>query len=333
MTRKGYYLTLSHAIVVRMATTKKSTKAKTKTTKRPSTKKSTSKQTSAKKPAAVKSTKPTKSVKATVQKPAKVKKPRTKLTETQLLRRLNGVSAFVHLAGAVAVGILMGNYFQQIVTGLVVKDELASGQETVFVPAIHHLYDANLRWCLVVLLVAGAILPLIQLRRSAAYDLSVKARRNPLRWADKAIISGVMLTVVAMLSGVQDFMTLKVIGGLIVVTALLGWLSERQNADPKSKPDYSAFGISLLSGMLPWLIILGYAAATPIWGMIRSPWYVYALYAVVFASSAAYAINGYNYVRRFRNWTNYAVVERNYIVIDILARASFAVILIIGLSK
>jgi hypothetical protein len=227
----------------------------------------------------------------------------------------------------------MGNYFQQIVTGLVVKDELASGQETVFVPAIHHLYDANLRWCIVALLVAGAIMPLLQLRRRGAYDLAVKSRRNPLRWADKAIISGTMLTVVAMLSGVQDFMTLKVIGGLIVITALLGWLGERQNTDVKAKPDYSAFGISLLSGALPWLIILGYATATPIWGMIRSPWYVYALYAVVFASSTAYAINGYNYIRRFRNWTNYAVVERNYLIIDILARVSFAVILIVGLAK
>lgn len=316
-----------------MATTKKSSKAKTKTTKRPSTKKPATKRPTAKKPAAAKVAKPTKSVKAEAQKPAKAKSPRTKLTETQILRRLNGVSAFVHLAGAVAVGILMGNYFQQIVTGLVVKDELASGQETVFVPAIHHLYDANLRWCIVALLVAGAIMPLVQLRRSAAYDLSVKSRRNPLRWADKAIISGVILTIVAMFSGVQDFMTLKVIGGSIVVTALLGWLSERQNADAKAKPDYSAFGVSLVSGMLPWLIILGYAMATPIWGMIRSPWYVYALYGVVFASSAAYAINGYNYVRRFRNWTNYAVVERNYLIIDILARASFAVILIVGLAK
>lgn len=266
--------------------------------------------------------------KAAAKKPAK-----TKLTDVQLLRRLNGLSAFVHVAGAVAAGVLMGHYLQQVVTGLVVRDELASGKETVFVPAIHHLYDANLRWCIVVLLVVGAILPLIQLRRRASYEALVKARRNPLRWADKALMSGVMLTVVAMLSGVQDFMTLKVIGGLIVVTALLGWLSERQNAESKAEPDYSAFGISLLSGALPWLIILAHAFATPVWGMIRYPWYVYALYAAVFIGSAAYAINGYNYVRRFRNWTNYAVVERNYLIIDVLARGSFAIILIIGLAK
>lgn len=250
-----------------------------------------------------------------------------------MLRRLNGMSVFAHIAGAVGVGVLMGNYMQQLVTGLVVRDELASTRDTVFVPAVHHLYDANLRWCIVALLVVGTILPVLQLRRRASYEASLKARRNPLRWADKAIMSGVMLTIVAMLSGVQDFMTLKVIGGAIVVTALLGWLSERQNNDTKAVPDYSAFGISLLSGALPWLIIMAYAFATPIWGIIRYPWYVYALYAAVLVSSAAYAVNGYNYVRRFRHWTNYAIVERNYIIIDIFARVSFAVILIIGLAK
>src|SRR5690606_22516050 len=118
----------------------------------------------------------------------------------------------------------------------------------------------------------------------------------------------------------------------ILVTAILGWLSERQNADPKAKPDYSAFGISLITGVLPWMVILAYAFATPIWGAIRYPWFVYALYAAVFVGSAAYAINGYNYVRRFRNWTSYAVVERNYIIIDVVTRLSFAVILIVGLS-
>lgn len=300
--------------------TKKTTSAPAKVTKTAKSAKAVKKPSVVQKAASQKSKKTQKSAKA-------------RLTDTQILRRLNGVSALLHLAGAVAVGFLMGNYLQQVVTGLVVRDELASGQETVFVPAVHHLYDANLRWCIVALLVAGAILPLVQLRRRAVYESSVKARRNPLRWADKAIMSGVMLTVVAMLSGVQDFMTLKVVGGLIVVTALLGWLSERQNTDTKAAPDYSAFGISLLAGTLPWLIIMAHAFATPIWGMVRYPWYVYALYAAVFAASVAYAINGYNYIRRFRNWTNYAVVERNYVIIDIFARVSFAVILIVGLAK
>lgn len=239
----------------------------------------------------------------------------------------------MHITGAALVGFLMGTYVQQVFVGLVARDELASANETVFVPAIHHLYDVQLRWVILAVLLVGAIVPLLQLRQQQRYEQRLKARTNPLRWADKAIVSAAMLTVVAALSGVQDFATLKVVGGLILVTAILGWLGERQNADPKAKPDYSAFGISLITGVLPWVIILAYAFATPIWSAIRYPWFVYALYAAVFVGSAAYAINGYNYVRRFRNWTNYAIVERNYIIIDVATRLSFAVILIVGLSK
>jgi hypothetical protein len=330
-----------------MATTNKSTKAKTKTTKSPAiarkttaakqaaTQKVTKATAATTKNKTVKAAKTTKQVKARAntkitKSPTRKKSP---LTDNQILRRLNGLSVFVHLAGAALAAVLMGTYVQQMFASYVARDELASANETVFVPAIYHLYDVQLRWIVVAVLVAGAIVPLIQLRRRKQYEQQVTSRSNALRWADKAIVSGAMLTVVAALSGVQDFMTLKVVGGLIVVTAMLGWLSERQNVNPKAKPDYSAFAISLFTGSLPWLIVLGMAFATPIWGAIRFPWFVYALYAAVFVASAAYAVNGYNYVRRFRNWTNYAVVERNYILIDIFARLSFAVILIVGLSK
>lgn len=213
------------------------------------------------------------------------------------------------------------------------RDELASNATTVFIPAIHHLYDIEIRWIVVVLLLVGAIVPLINVFRSSRYQAALKAKRNPLRWADKAVLSGAMLAVVAALSGVEDLMTLKVIGGLVVVTAALGWLAERQNVDAKANPDKSAYTISVLSGILPWLIVLAYAFGTPLWGMVRYPWYVYALYASVLISSMAYAINGYNYIRRFRAWTNYETLERNYLIIDMLARVSFAVILIVGLAK
>ncbi len=324
-----------------MATSNKSTKAKTKTTKtvakgkKPAAKKSLAVKPKSTKAAAAspkpRSVKKSVAAKLVTKKPAN--KPKAKLTDNQLLRRLNWLSALVHLAGAVLVGVFMGPYVQQMFVGLMARDELASANETVFVPAIHHLYDVQLRWVVIAILVAGAIVPLIQLRQQKQYEQRIKARTNPLRWADKAIVSAAMLSVVAVLSGVQDFATVKVVGGLILTTALLGWLSERQNMDPKAKPDYSAFAISLVTGSLPWLIILGMAFATPVWGAIRYTWYVYALYAAVFVGSVAYAVNGYNYVRRFRNWTNYAVVERNYIIIDVVTRLSFAIILIVGLPK
>ncbi len=321
-----------------MATTKKSPKAKTNTAKS----KAAAKKAPAKKAISAKKV-TTKSVSTKAKKPAAkvsktkvVNKPsafRRAVKSPKLPQRLTQAHVFVSVAGAIAAVVLMATASVQIFTGLVVPDELASKSGTVFVPAIHHLYDLEVRWVLVVILLVSAIVPVVNLYKVKRYKQALKTRSNPLRWASTGIVSGAMLGVVAGLSGVQDFMTLKLVGGLIVVTAALGWLSERQNADPKAKPDYSAYGISLFTGALPWLIILAFAFGTPLWGMIRYPWYVYALYASVFITSALYAFNGYNYVRRFRNWTNYEVLERNYLIIDIVGRLSFAIILIVGLSK
>lgn len=326
-----------------MATTKKSPKAKTKTTtakstaKKPVAKTNKTASKAASKTAAARAT--TAKAKQSVSKTTKVTKPARatssmkKSTGSSPLHRLHQLSAFLHVIGAVVAAVLMGGASLQFFTGLMTKDELASSASTVFVPAIHHMYDVEIRWVVVVLLALGAVMPLIRVFKRDRFQAVLKAKSNPLRWADKAVLSGAMVAVVAAISGVEDIMTLKVIGGLIVVTAALGWLAERQNADPKASPDKSAYFISLLSGALPWLIILAYAFGTPLWGMVRYPWYVYALYASVLVSSAAYAIASYNYVRRFRAWANYEVLERNYLIIDIFARVSFAAILIIGLAK
>lgn len=329
-----------------MATTKKSPKAKTNTSKskKPASSKAVSKKATSKAPsktsgktsaarAGMRKTPSTSAKAAKPVKPAKKPVPKAAKTPAQKLRLLNQISAVVHLAGAVAALLLMGKASVQIFTGFVARDELASTTNTVFVPAIHHLYDVQVRYAVVAILLLGAVVPLINTLKSARYQQAINTKSNPLRWLNIAVLSGLTLGAVAALAGVQDFMTLKLVGGLIAVTAALGWLSERQNSDVKLKPDYSAFGISLLSGALPWLLILAFAFGTPLWGMVRYPWYVYALFGTVFISSAAYAINGYNYVRRFRNWVDYQNVERNYVLIDMFARVSLLLILVIGLSK
>lgn len=321
-----------------MATTKKSPKAKTKTTKASTKTKNTAKKPAGKASKTAATRAASAKAKQSVAKSAKVAKPAQKTTklvkkatEASPLRKLHQLSAFLHVVGAVAAAVLMGSATLQFFTGLTTKDELASSTSTIFVPAIHHLYDLEIRWIVVTLLVLGAIMPLMRVFRQNRYQAVLKAKSNPLRWADKAILSGAMLMVVAALSGVEDVMTLKVIGGLIVVTAALGWLAERQNANPKASPDRAAYTISLLSGALPWLIILAYAFGTPLWGMVRYPWYVYALYVSVLISGIAYALNGSAYIRRLRS--SYEVVERNYLIIDIFARVSFAIILIVGFAK
>lgn len=300
--------------------------------------KSSSKSKSVKKSSAVKSksgakvSKVSASVKAVATRPAiNIKKRSLTTTGSELLHRLNALHVIISLVAAVATMGFMSRAGQSISTGLVVNNELAAEGHSHLVPAIHYLYELEVRYVLVVIMVLSAIVPLRNILQPKQYANDLKTKTNIFRWLDKAIVGGMMLGVVASLSGVQDFMTLKLVGASIVATALLGWLSERQNTSDTK--DWSAYGISILTGTMPWVMIAAYSLGTVIWGRNNQHWYVYALYLSVFLSSIAYALNGANYIRKFKSWSEYMVVERNYVSIDIVNRTLFAVILIVGLHK
>ncbi|MES2971534.1 MAG: heliorhodopsin HeR [Patescibacteria group bacterium] len=298
-----------------MATTKKSSRAKT--------------QTSAK------ITKSAKATKKVTQTKSVSSVPKSKITirrsmESQL-RMLTVLTALLSLVGAVAAGLLMNNTAYQFVTGLLTKDELASNATTVFVPAVHVVANVELRWIVVVIMILAAILPLLLLTRlSNYYQASLKGKVNLLRWIDTAVVGALILETVALLSGVNDIMTLKLIGGLVAVTCLLGWLSEKHHARQAST-GRGVFVLSLITGALPWLLIASYAAATPIYGFVRSPWYVYALYATTLLGFTAYCLNNKRFLQNTA--ADYEKTERNYLQISLFVKVAFAVILIVGLQK
>lgn len=308
-----------------MATTKKSSKAKTKkpasnraakTTKSTTTKRITTK--TAKNTVSTKVTKPVKT---------------SNKSTSSLLTKLNILSAFISLSLAALAGLLMNNKSYEIVNGLLAKDELASKTSDVLVPAVNHLVDVELRWLVVAILLLSAVIPILHITLfKARYIAALRSRINLLRWIDMAVISTLMLEIVALVSGVQDILVLKLVAGLLVVTCLLGWIAEKRNQQA-GRPVWSEVGISLVTGFLPWILIAGYAISTVVHGNVSIPVYVYALYAAVFLGSSALCMNLINHVRRHRGWTNYEVVERNYLIISILTKVAFAAALIAGLQK
>ncbi len=251
-----------------MATRTTTTKAK------PKTKKVSAKRTAANAKSAV----VTKEVKST--KVAKVtKQPRVKASLATVLRRIYALSAGLFLVLAAVAGTMMKPDSYQVTLGHLGKDELASKTNTVFAHADHGLFDVEIRWVLVGLLIASAIVPLLYLTRYAGrHKRGVKEGILPLRWLDGAITGAVMVEVVALLSGVRDLSVLIVVGALIVIAAVLNWLSERQ-VSIVSRPSKIAYTTSVVSVVLAGLLLASYAVSTWVYGMVRSPWYVYALYA------------------------------------------------------
>jgi hypothetical protein len=308
-----------------MATTTKS-KAKTKTSKKPASRART---------AAAKTTRATKSTKVTKKptvKAASTSKGKTSVLTVRTLRRLNLIKALVFAALAVAAGLLMTSASYALTVGYQAKDELVSLTEgkTAFVHGSQNLMDIEVRWIVVGIMALAAVFSLLAATRMRAkFENSLITGVSSMRWVGWGITSALMVEATALLSGVSDVKVLKLVGGLMLVTCALAWVAEKRNKQA-GRPVRSEFVISLVTGILPWLLILGYAVSTWVWGLVRYPWYVYALYVVLLGGFTLLATNQY---KRIQGWTNTLVLERNYLLIGLVTKAAFAVVLILGFQK
>lgn len=296
-------------------TTAKSTRAKSKTTKRTT------------RSASTRTTKATKS-KAVVTK-VKVTKPvqRNLLT----LPNLHIAGAVVLFGLAVAAWLLMQSASYVITSTHQTNDVFLSEGQTVFVSVSRALFDVDIRVLLLTLLTLSLVPPILYLTRLKAYytDRVKRGRVLGSRWIDLAVSGALMVEIVALLAGITDVMMLKLMGGLVGATAALSWIAERQNNGAR-QPVWSAFMISLFTGVLPWIAIATTLIHTILYGMVRHPWYVYALAGVTLLGFLLTALNQkLNYKRRMP----YETVERNYQLVSILTKSAFAVILIVGFLK
>lgn len=297
-----------------MATKKTTTKAKTQT------KKTTASRATSTKKAAV------------AQKAKQAKKVVSKTgTLPARIRQLNFAALLLSLLSAVGAGLLMKEKSQELTLQHLTRDDVLSKADTVLGPATRVVYDVDIRLALISLLVLSAILPLLYLTRlKGHYQSGLRNRVLPLRWVDLALSTALMLEIVAVLSGIDDLLTLKMMGGLIGATCALGWLAERQNADSR-QPVWSAYAVSLVTGAFPWLAIAASAVVTYVYGMVRAPWYVYALYVVTLGGFGLLALNQF---RQHRDkGADYARVERNYLAIGLLTKVAFTAVLVAGLLK
>ncbi len=259
----------------------------------------------------------------------------TKAQVFSQLHRLHIASAVVFALLAVAAGVFMSTASYPFVIGHVGKDALSSQTTTQFAPSIHAVMDVQLKWAVVVIMAIAALFSLLlatSLRNQ--YYKALRDGIRPLRWLELAITLGLMTEVVAMLGGVQDVVFLKLMAGLVVLMSGLYWLAEKQNlARGTKKAVWSAYIFGVFSAALPWLIILVSLMATAAYGMVRQPWYVYSVDGVLLLGFVLFSVNLLNRLRNYKSWKRYEIMEFNHVVINLVLKASFAIILIIGLKK
>ncbi len=257
----------------------------------------------------------------------------SKVDVKTFVSRLYIWSIVLYLLLSVLAGVFIGNTTYQLTVGHLAKDILASQSSAVLVPGSHALFDLSLRWTVVAIMLLSIIVPLLYLTRlKKSYEQGIKKRQLLWRWIDLGITTALIVEVIAILSGLQDVMMLKILAGLMIITAVLSWLAERAEKDGK-KLVRPIFITSLVTGLLPWLLIAVYAVATPFYASVRAPWYVYAVYTGSLLGFGLLAYNQWRQHQKYKAWKDYWFVERNYAFLTLLTKVAFAVILIVGLKK
>jgi hypothetical protein len=216
----------------------------------------------------------------------------------------------------------------QVLLGHLTKDELASRAGTVLAPAAHVMYEVEFRWLLVGFLALSAVLAILRgTRYKAVEDAGVKNKVQPIRWIDYALTGAVAFFIAGLMNGLQDLVALKISAISILVAAYLAWVFERENA-VNGKPARSVYTASAVLTVVPVLYLAVTMFATGVYGMVRSPWYAYAVALIAALYLLVTARMQWN---AFKNKYDFAFVNRNFNRFAVASKLALAVVLIIGL--
>lgn len=284
------------------------------------------KKTTISKVAASKKSKASKTIKKNVT-------PKTANSSTVVKTRILHKANLVLQAVLAAIVLLMVKpVYYALSLSFVTKDALLSESQTVFVPAEKILLDFDVRWLLISMIVVSVVYSALVLSRwRASYERAQAGRVYLWRWVMLAITGAIMVKIAAIVSGVEDIATLKMAGGFMVSAMVFAWLSERQNQKAGTSTT-AHYWLSLVSGLAAMSAIFVSLFGTMLYGMIRFPWYVYALDLALLVGFLLVLSNLRRSNKRTGQSNDYEFVERNYVVTVVLAQFVFIAIAIAGLA-
>ena len=158
----------------------------------------------------------------------------------------------------------------------------------------------------------------------AWYGRRLARGQNPARWIEYAFSSGVMIVVIASLTGVREIGTLAAIFGVNAAMILFGWSMEVAN-EGRVRVQWLHYTFGCIAGAVPWIVI-GIALLTGITaeGAAPIPGFVIAIYVSLFISFNIFAINMILQYRRIGPWRDYLVGERAYMLLSLIAKTLLA---------
>lgn len=209
------------------------------------------------------------------------------LSPIEKIRSTHLASAFAFIILAVISYFVVGTASSELLLSAQARDTFANTDSVVLGSASEVLATVQYRYLLIALLVVSALGSLLLATRlRARYETAVSGGVSGFKWLLIGLVSGLSLSFVSFIGGVQDLATLKVSAALVLAGALFGWFSDRDNkvSGASKTAAYYAALFSLIFALLP---LAGSLIGTTLFGDERFGWHVYALSAVVVVSFAA----------------------------------------------
>jgi hypothetical protein len=156
------------------------------------------------------------------------------------------------------------------------------------------------------------------------YERSLARGQNPARWIEYAFSSGVMIVIIAGLTGIQEIGTLIAIFGVNAAMNLFGWSMEAAN-EGRERPQWLHFVFGCIAGIVPWIVIgiaLLTSATEP--GAEPIPAFVIAIFVSLFISFNVFAINMVLQYAKVGRWRDYLYGERAYMLFSLIAKTLLA---------
>lgn len=258
----------------------------------------------------------------------------TKKTLEGHIRKLTLASLLVSVVfAALSATLLLSSATTDLTLTHMTRDELASQRSVTLAPATEVLATVQLRYVLAMVFGVSALCSLLLatvLRKN--YERMLKNNVSGWRWLFMGISAALFLEFLYLLVGINDILVLKLGAALILATSLLGWLSERENK-MAGRPKWLAFAISVFTGIVAWIPVVGSLVGTSLYGDERFSWYVYALSGVLLAGFIGYAVNQYLQLKKYKFWREYMFAERGYMIIGVVLKLAVGAIVLIALHK
>jgi hypothetical protein len=232
----------------------------------------------------------------------------------QGLRRWNLVLGGLHLVQAIGIMVLTGSF------AIAVTSSFPEGPPGTRIPNSKSMFDVPVGPAVAVFLALAALDHLLTATvLRTTYERDLRGGINRFRWLEYSVSATIMIVLLTFYSGTTNINAIVAVIGANVAMILFGWLQEVMNPPGRSTTTMLPFWFGTVVGITPWIAI-----AINVIGSKTIPGFVYGIVLSEAIFFFSFALNQWLQYRGVGKWADYAVGEKTYLVLSLVAKSLLA---------